>query len=252
MEIADNQHPIDLSRKCGYYESPSYTKSIPASRPLPDLIPISVLGGSPLTPEPRIADKKRGRGGGCGGGGSDDLLHCFSMNGFSSSSSSSSSFCPTTSSNDFQFKEHSKIRKELPRFRSVPHLSKNSTSKISRLKSISDSKISSIPSCSAFSAVESPSHRSMFLRNVPILEDSHANLTSPNRQRGKNHYYSSLASPPPDKNFCWKSTASDDDIASSLQMHSSRNMKQGPGVSLSTIQSLRKLLDKRKSMHRDN
>lgn len=129
MEIADNQHPIDLSRKCGYYESSSYSKSTPPSRPLPGLIPISVLGSSP---PPQRADKKR-----------DNLLHCFS--GFSSSA------------NDFQFKEQSKIRKELSRFRSVPHLPKNS--KISRLKSKSDSKISSITDT-----------RSFYIRNVPISD----------------------------------------------------------------------------------
>lgn len=46
MEVADNQHPIDLSRKCAYYEHPQrYTKShvSSSSRPLPDLIPISLL-----------------------------------------------------------------------------------------------------------------------------------------------------------------------------------------------------------------
>ncbi len=45
--------------------------------------------------------------------------------------------------------------------------------------------------------------------------------------------------------------ADEHEISSSVHIHSNKYVKQGPGVSLSTIQSLRKLLDKRKSMQKD-
>lgn len=55
MEIADNQRPIDLSRKCRYGDNASLTRRSPASpsvtssRLLPDLIPISLFRNEAAT-----------------------------------------------------------------------------------------------------------------------------------------------------------------------------------------------------------
>lgn len=105
MEVTDNQHPIDLSRKCRYTEEPS---SVCMARPLPDLIPISLFH------EVSSSVPKRDR----------ELFQCIKT-------------CKQ-SLLGFQFKERLRERKESSRFRTVPHALYGSKTR----KSKSETKIS--------------------------------------------------------------------------------------------------------------
>lgn len=112
MEIADNQHhPIDLSRKCAYYDQPqryaSRSTAVTSSRPLPDLIPISLLHNATASSKPRKD-------------AASPLLDCVQS-------------C-NQSLLGFQFKERSTSRKELSRQRSISRPSSASASSGSKMR----------------------------------------------------------------------------------------------------------------------
>ncbi len=129
MEIADNQHPIDLSQKCRYYnESPPFMKSsVSSSRPLPGLIPISLLHETPSSP-----------------------FECFRS-------------CKQ-SLLDFSFKDQSRERKEASRFRTSTAQHPTHSSKMRKSKS--ETRIPPFPSAQTEHPFGRTSNSNPF--NVPM------------------------------------------------------------------------------------
>lgn len=245
MEVADNQHPIDLSRKCAYYEHPQrYTKShvSSSSRPLPDLIPISLLQDTtkPLASFRKYYDDDR----------RSPFLNCMQS-------------C-NQSLLSFQSKQRSMTRKELSRQRSTSPatsigtaFSSGFSSKIRKSNSetripflrIDDSPLNR----SSANYLSVPLHR----KTMPSLLST--TVTRPSSKAVRN-YDDQDAGPFHHDSLCVASSSKyyndrryDDEVSSSsTTLQSKKYIKQGPGVSVSTIQSLRKLLDKRKSMQKDS
>ncbi|KAK7582166.1 hypothetical protein V9T40_013611 [Parthenolecanium corni] len=275
MEVADNQHPIDLSPKCRYYEDsrPCMKSAISSSRPLPDLIPIRILQDAASPP----AHSSR-------------PFSSFSSSPFSSTSSFSSKrdrqllecfrSC-NQSLMGLQVKDRSRDRKDSFRYRGSPT---GSSSMMSSPTSPSTSPFSSSSSSpmSPFSN-SSPSYGSKMRKSKSDTRIAMPSCFGPTEYTfgGRTPTASnSLNVVPMDRNIaitrsdgigkyaaqrdraCFDSSCfseskrerrSDEDEISSSVFHSNSNkyVRQGPGVSLSTIQSLRKMLDKRKSMQKD-